>query len=157
MTALWLDSEPRTRPDWPGAHRRLALIGAGQQRVEIDDADGDTGCDGLRLVDPTERARWHRGRTSPAVRRRRTLLAVAGLLVVGLALPLSGTGGRSHAAGSASAEHTTPYVYTVHSGDTLWSIAEAADPTADPRVLVARLAAETGSETVTPGERITVP
>lgn len=47
--------------------------------------------------------------------------------------------------------------YTVRPGDTLWSIAQRADPTGDPRVLVARMAAATGSSTVQPGEHIVVP
>jgi hypothetical protein len=80
-----------------------------------------------------------------------------GLLVVGLALPLSGTGGNSHATGSALAETGHPVTYTVRPGDTLWTIAERVDPSADPRPLVARLAAQTGSDNVVPGERIVLP
>jgi LysM domain len=98
-----------------------------------------------------------RRRVSPAVRRRRALLALMALLTVGLALPLSGTGGHSHPTGSAPAGNISAATYTVRPGDSLWSIAERVDPTADPRPLVARLAAETGSETVVPGERIALP
>jgi hypothetical protein len=39
----------------------------------------------------------------------------------------------------------------------LWSIAQRVDPTADPRPLVAKLAVQTGSEHVVPGERIVLP
>ena len=98
-----------------------------------------------------------RRRTSSAVRRRRALLAVIALLLIALALPLSGTGGHSHPTGSALAETRGPVVYTVQPGDSLWSIAERVDPTADPRPLVAKLAAQTGSDTVVPGERILLP
>jgi LysM domain len=98
-----------------------------------------------------------RRRTSVAVRRRRTLLAVTGLLLVGLALPLSGTGGHSHPTGSALAETGAAVSYTVQPGDSLWSIAERVSPTRDPRPLVAQMASQLGSDTVVPGERITVP
>ena len=80
-----------------------------------------------------------------------------GLLLVALALPLSGTGGRSHAIGSARVETLAKGEYTVQPGDTLWTIAERADPSADPRPLVAQLAQQTGSDTVHPGERIALP
>jgi hypothetical protein len=82
---------------------------------------------------------------------------VIGLLLLALALPLSGTGGNSHATGSALAETGRPVSYVVQPGDTLWSIAERVDPTGDPRPLVARLAAQTGSDTVVPGERLVLP
>ena len=98
-----------------------------------------------------------RRRVSPEVRRRRTLLAVVAVCLLGLALPLGGTGGLSHATGSALAGTGHPVEYTVQPGDSLWSIAASVDPTADPRPLVAKMAAEIGSDTVQPGERITVP
>jgi LysM domain len=98
-----------------------------------------------------------RRRTSMAVRRRRTLLAATALLLVGLALPLSGTGGHSHPTGSAPAETVGAVSYTVQPGDSLWTIAERVSPTSDPRPLVAQMASELGSATVVPGERITVP
>ena len=95
-------------------------------------------------------------RVSPAVRRRRALLAITALLVVGLALPLGGSGGGSHPSGPALAE-TPGHAYTVQPGDTLWSIAQRADPTGDPRPLVSEMEVQTGSTTVTPGQHITVP
>ena len=58
---------------------------------------------------------------------------------------------------SALAETGGAVSYTVQPGDSLWSIAERVSPTSDPRPLVARMASELGSETVVPGERITVP
>jgi hypothetical protein len=80
-----------------------------------------------------------------------------GLLLVGLALPLGGTGGHSHAAGSALTGSSSGVAYTVRPGDSLWSIAERAAPGSDPRPLVAVLASRTGSDRVVPGERILVP
>ncbi|HEX3840592.1 MAG TPA: LysM peptidoglycan-binding domain-containing protein [Acidimicrobiales bacterium] len=111
----------------------------------------------LALVPDPVPVRQARRRVSSAVRLRRTLLALAGLMVVGLALPLGGAGGPSHPSGSALAGTTHPIEYTVQPGDTLWSIATAVDPSADPRPLVAKLAAQTGSDTVEPGEHISVP
>ncbi len=98
-----------------------------------------------------------RRRVSPAVRRRRGLVAITALLVVGLALPLGGSGGRSHPTGPALAETGHAVAYTVQPGDTLWSIAEQVNPTADPRVLVAQIEGQTGSDTVRPGQHIELP
>jgi len=77
-------------------------------------------------------------------------------LVVALALPVSQLGGKA----SSATEHLTTSahgVYTVRPGDTLWSIATRFAPSADPRPMVARLVAETGSDTVMVGERIHLP
>jgi nucleoid-associated protein YgaU len=95
------------------------------------------------------------------VRRRRVLLGTvaAGLLAV-LALPWSGTGGKTLAtpgsalAGDSIAHHVR---YVVQPGDTLWSIATRLDPTGDPRPVVALLAARLGSDAVKPGERVVLP
>lgn len=127
----------------------------------------------LRLVDGSDR--WDAGsrpgdrppsvvpvrpatgrRTSPAVRRRRALLAVMALALVALAFPLGGVDGPSHATGSTLAGNG-PTDYTVRPGDSLWSIAARMDPSADPRPMVARLAAEIGTYQVVPGEQITLP
>jgi hypothetical protein len=159
MGALTLSS-PGTlagRRRFGGPH--LALVGPSYPVRPLD----DEGLAGIAdppfltvLPDPV-RMRRSRRRVSPAVRRRRALLAGAGLLVIGLALPLGGTGGSSHATGSALAENGRTVEYTVRPGDSLWSIAERVDPTGDPRPLVAKLASQTGSYGVQPGERIAVP
>jgi hypothetical protein len=158
MTALWLDPTPHRLPlDSSPGPRGLRLVEADRQ-VGFDDVDDpDTWGTGLGLVPDRRSARDGRRRVSPEVRRRRALFAVIGLLLVALALPLSGTGGRSHAIGSARVETLAKGEYTVQPGDTLWTIAERADPSADPRPLVAQLAQQTGSDTVHPGERIALP
>jgi nucleoid-associated protein YgaU len=161
MTALWLDPAPRSiRQIRPAGAPDLQLLGPRHApRTGEHDIPGREDSHELRLVQAPERRtrRAARRRTSVAVRRRRTLLGVTGLLLIGLALPLSGTGGHSHAAGSALAETGKPFVYTVQQGDTLWTIAERVDPSGDPRPLVAKLAAQTGSDTVAPGQKLDLP
>jgi hypothetical protein len=162
MTVTWSDPVRTGRPN-----RGLRLVeegvafplGTGEFPLTTDEGWDDfdrTQRPPLTVV-PDRRRRGPRRRTSAGVRRRRTLLAVMGLLLLALALPLSGTGGYSHPAGSALAETGRPVVYTVRPGDTLWSIAERVDPSADPRPLVAQLAARLGTDTVVPGERVVLP
>jgi hypothetical protein len=163
MTALWLEPSPRTLPFEPTAGGRDFRLVEGSLRPatredrEDGDFDDEVGIAGLVVVPERRTAGVRRRRTSPEVRRRRTLVATIGLLLIALALPLSGTGGRSHATGSAPVEIVAKTVYTVQPGDTLWSIAQRVQPSADPRPLVAELAKETGSNAVIPGERITIP
>ncbi len=160
MTALWLDPDVEPHgPVGPWDAPNLRLVGpCPAHRPDEVELPGRDGYRDLRLVERPERAARDRGRrTSAAVRRRRTLVAAIAIFVVALALPLSGTGGHSHATGSAPAETGAGVAYTVQPGDTLWTIAERVDPTADPRPLVARLAAQTGSDSVVPGEHIDLP
>lgn len=118
----------------------------------------------VRLGSPEEASEGTGPRTAPSrarrastrVRRRR--LAGAAVVIgalAGLAVPVSALGGRVTAPSPGLLTPGT--AYTVEPGDTLWSIATRLDPTGDPRPLVARMVAETGSSTVVPGERIELP
>jgi hypothetical protein len=49
------------------------------------------------------------------------------------------------------------YVYTVHPGDSVWSIATELDPSGDPRPIVAKIDAELGGTSIVPGEHIILP
>jgi hypothetical protein len=161
VTATWLEPAPGAPDSGDGRSRRaLRLVGSGGASGPVETEERwDHAFPALPLTTVPDRgvrvpARKH---VSRQVRRRRTLLAAMGLGLLALALPLSGTGGYSHPAGSAPAENVRPVVYTARPGDTLWTIAERLDPTGDPRPLVAQLEAQTGSDTVQTGERITVP
>jgi len=158
MTATWLEPEVDVRYRRSPSRAGLGLVAEPGLHPGRGDGYGVAPwVPPLTVVPDAGPAGVARRRSSPAVRRRRTLFAVIGLLLIALALPLSGTGGYSHPAGSALAENRGPVVYTVQPGDSLWSIAERLDPAADPRPLVARLTAQTGSGTVRPGERILLP
>ena len=154
MTALltaslpeYLD-DPPVRPLRPELRLVQAPTGRGARlRPRLEPA-GDGGA---------ELARPPRRRVSAEVRRRRTLLAMMGLALTLLALPLGGFGGTSHTTESAFAANGRQVIYTVRAGDTLWSIAQRADPNGDPRPMVSRLAAQIGGDTVVPGEQLTIP
>jgi len=150
MTTLLAEhlSEHPGRGPLPPARPELRLVG----RTGGSDQAADEAVDAAR-----SRVLARRHRVSPEVRRRRALLAMMGSALALLALPLGGSGGASHTTGSASATPAHGRAYTVRPGDTLWSIAERADPTGDPRPIVSQLASELGTDTVVAGEQVTVP
>jgi hypothetical protein len=152
----------RPRPEAAAGHpvSSLGVIRGGQWEPLSDDVRELVPFEAPRLVIvPDHRTREPLVTTTRRRPRRRVSAGVlTALLVVGLALPLGGSGGSSHPSGPALAE--TPghsVAYTVQPGDTLWTIAQRADPTGDPRPLVAQMEQQTGSDTVTPGQHITVP
>ena len=153
MTALLTSSLPEyltdelTRPGRP----ELRLIQAHERRGARPRQLGDADDRSEVLVHGPRR------RVSVEVRRRRTLLAMMGLALGLLALPLGGSGGASHSTGSVSAAQLHSGTYTVRAGDTLWSIAQRVDPTGDPRPVVSQLAAQLGTESVVPGELVAIP
>ena len=116
---------------------------AGEDRLRLVSIAPDAGV-------PDEGAVRSR-RPSIQVRRRRAAVGAFVLAVVVLLSLPPGVFGAHHAAVSPG-PRITASTYTVVPGDSMWSIAERADPGGDPRVLVAQLEARTGSSTVYPGE-----
>jgi hypothetical protein len=87
------------------------------------------------------------------IRRRRILVAVvAAAFLILLMLPIRALGGAT----LASAGPAQGQTYVVKSGDTLTSIARQIDPANVP-AMTARLAAESGSGVLVPGEHIVIP
>ena len=150
MTALLTAAHPEHIEEIEAPRPELRLVQGGRRRHAGNRRPAEAA--GLA---PTPRVAPRR--VSPEVRRRRTLLALLGLGLVMLALPLGGSGGTSHITGSASAATATGGSYTVRPGDSLWSIAERLDPSGDPRPIVNKLAAELGTYQVIPGEQLTLP
>jgi len=116
-------------------------------------------------VAPSQRALRPSCRPSPAVLRRRRTVAVvlvAALAVcswIGLQAALGRIGGGPLATTDAPGglQSAAARVWIVRPGDTLWSIAQVVDPVGDERPLVDRLAAETGTTALYPGETIGIP
>ncbi len=91
-------------------------------------------------------------RPVPLRLRRLLVAAVVAVLLVLLALPIRAFAGSTLAAAGPAAGQT----YIVKAGDTLTSIAQRTG-TADVAALTAKLAAETGSRAVVPGEHLRIP
>jgi Tfp pilus assembly protein FimV len=102
--------------------------------------------------------------------RRRRAVTVFAVAAIALAAPaatatlrqsLAGSGGGAlTTAGSAGAAEMRPAsarVHIVQPGETLWSIAQADDPTGDPRPVVDRLARQVGGRPLRVGQRLVLP
>ncbi|MHB8438929.1 MAG: LysM peptidoglycan-binding domain-containing protein [Acidimicrobiales bacterium] len=140
-----------------------ALIGAGHRRASGREQWRPLGALEVgphRCADKSRLETRRRARVA-RVRRRRVVLAAATIgMLVALALPWGGAGGHTLAAsgsvlaGAALEPHT---LYIVQPGDNMWTIAERLSPRADPRVVVAQLEQQVGSDTLQPGDRLTLP
>ena len=120
----------------------------------------------LRLLPPPTRPSLRvRPRISPApvYRRRRalalaalaTLVVVVVLLAGAISARLAGGGHPSSAVGAPSRIASQEWV--VQPGDTLWSIAIALAPDADPRATVDRLVDANGDDPLEVGQRLVLP
>ena len=94
----------------------------------------------------------HRPMHRTGVRRRRLGLFLGLTLVLGVV-----TGPVAHA--FSGTDHQVVRHYVVRSGDSLWSIARAAAPSADPRLVIDQIERTNGlaSASLVPGQRLAVP
>ena len=102
----------------------------------------------------TEQVFGHHGSMSRThVRRRRSLLTLASILLLTV---LVGPGGQSFQADAAVRD---PLTVVVAPGDTLWAIAQRTRPDADPRLVVAAIVAANRVDpgALEPGSRVAVP
>ena len=102
----------------------------------------------------------------PPLRLTRRGRAVVGVLVIAviaalaLAIAMATAGGaRAASHGQPASVHQGMHEIVVQPGQTLWSIAAAAEPTADPRLVVPQIMAANGltSTDVTAGQLLWVP
>ena len=102
-----------------------------------------------------------RRRRLAIARRRRLLSYLASAAILAATWGISGALAGIHAAPvgvlPGTVRTTGGYLYTVRSGDTLWSIATRLDPSGDPRPLVAQIDSHLEGTGIYPGERILVP
>lgn len=87
-------------------------------------------------------------------------LVVTAIAVIGLVIAMAAAGGAQAASpGGIGVGHQGMHEIVVRSGQTLWSIASAAEPTADPRLVVQQIMAANGMSTsdVAAGQLLWVP
>ena len=94
----------------------------------------------------------HRHMPRTSVRRRRVTAIIGASLLLGVV-----TGPVAHA--FSGSDHTVVRHYVVRPGDTLWSIARAARPAADPRMVIDQIQRTNSLPTssIVPGQRLDVP
>jgi Tfp pilus assembly protein FimV len=87
-------------------------------------------------------------------------LVLTVIAVIGLVIALAAAGGAQAASpGGLGVGHQGMHEIVVRSGQTLWSIASAAEPTADPRLVVQQIMAANGmsNPNVAAGQLLWVP
>jgi LysM domain len=88
-----------------------------------------------------------------------TVLIVALIAGLALAIALVAAGGAQASPGHPGARHQGMHEIVIRPGQTLWSIASAAEPTADPRLVVQQIMRANGLTTadVEVGQLLWVP
>jgi hypothetical protein len=91
-------------------------------------------------------------------RRGRAVLTLLIAIPLAIGATVAGVGAFGAAAGSQSSTATFQYV-TVEPGESLWQVAEAVAPRADPREVVADIVSlnNLSSGDVQPGQRLAIP
>jgi Tfp pilus assembly protein FimV len=97
--------------------------------------------------------RPHSARPAAAVYRRRRLLAFGAALVLA-ALVIAAMSALQPAPSSFDPEPAATVTYVVEPGDTVWSIAAALAPDADPRPLVDEIVEANGGASLDVGQRL---
>ncbi|MEO7722535.1 MAG: LysM peptidoglycan-binding domain-containing protein [Pseudolysinimonas sp.] len=91
-------------------------------------------------------------------RRGRAVLTLLIAIPLAIGAAVTGIGAIGAAAGTHAGTTTFQYV-TVESGESLWQVAQAVAPTADPRDVVANILSlnDLNSGEVQPGQRLAIP
>ena len=105
----------------------------------------------FELVRPARPART--ARPAPAIYRRRRLLVLGAVLVLA-ALVIAAVSALQAEPPSFGAEPAATVTYVVEPGDTVWSIAAALVPDADPRPLVDEIVEANGGARLDVGQRL---
>lgn len=107
----------------------------------------------------TERQRAARVQARRQIyRRRRLVVAVVAFVVIAMVAIAVVTTSGGVGADDGTARPAAPSItHVVGPGDTLWSIARAVAPGADPRPIVHELQKQTGSPVLQVGQVVTVP
>lgn len=155
MNTAWVATRNTTRSRTRSATRSTPRATT-PHATTPHDAPAGTGRTAVSGPGATRLRLTHRGRVVI------TVLTTVPLVAVALFLGLYGGGAAADGAATAGATSTAAadfdYV-TITSGQSLWQLAEAIAPTADPRDVIAEIVSlnQLPSESVHPGQRLALP
>ncbi|HUZ44314.1 MAG TPA: LysM peptidoglycan-binding domain-containing protein [Acidimicrobiales bacterium] len=151
---------------WPSGTELPGPSRGGTARLRVVPAPGLPRTPTVRRTPAAHPVPVIRRRPSPAVYRRRRLVAALCLsLVLGLAYVslahlgavFPGSGPLTASGGPGSAVAVADQLYVVRPGDTVWSIADRFQSTGDERPLVARIMSELHGGQLQAGQAIRIP